>query len=176
MPTFITVSEEQAAQREKELAEYSAAQSRAIAERDRRANEAAGREYQASMKQIAASEQADAAAMRGRELQVQVGESRGLVESLSYAVTSQRELREIERELADAERSLLTSALIEARPDAIAHIVRLRTLVSMWPGRLDILKGRLANEQARLKSLEQNLAEQTSLYEKAKTVLSKLVS
>jgi hypothetical protein len=176
MPTFITVSEEQAAQREEELAAYNAAQSQAIAERDRRANEQAGKEYRDNATRQHATEQADGAAMRGRELQVQVGESRGLVESLSYAVTSQRELREIEIELADAERSVLTSALIEARPDAIAHIVRLRALVSMWPGRLDILKGRLANETARLKSLEQNLAETATLYEKAKRLLAKLVS
>jgi hypothetical protein len=176
MPTFTTTVEDRAAQRDRVLAANAAGQSQAIAERDRRDNEQAGKEYQANQKRIAAEEQADDAALRGRELQLQVNESRGLVESLSYAVNSQRELHEIELALADAERSLLSSSLIEARPDAIAHINRLRTLVSLWPGRLDILRGNLANEQARLKSLEQNLAKQTSLYEKAKTVLSKLVS
>jgi hypothetical protein len=173
---FTTTAEEQAAQRNQELADYNAARSRSNEERDRRANEQAGKEYRDNATRQHATEQADAAAMRGRELQLQVNESRGLVESLSYAVTSQRELHEIERELADAERSLLSLPLIEASPDAVAHINRLRTLVSLWPGRLDILRSNLANEQARLKSLEKNLAETTSLYEKAKTVLSKLVS
>jgi hypothetical protein len=173
--TFTTTTEEQAAQREKELAAYTAAQSQAITDRDRQANEQAGKEYQARAAREAAEAQQNEAALSARELQSKLTAAEVRVSQLQAAINTP-EAREFERELASAEAHLVGRPLREATSNQVQHIVHLRVLAELGSARLDVLKSELANEQVHLKSVRENLSRQTSVYEKAKRLLAKLVS
>ena len=171
---FRTTAEEAVAQRNEELADYNAARSRSNEERDRRANEQAGKEYQARAAREAAEAQQNEAALSARELQSKLTAAEVRVSQLQAAIATP-EAREFERELASAEAHLVGRPLREATSNQVQHIVHLRVLASLGSARLDVLKSELANEQVHLKSVRENLSRQTSVYEKAKAVLSKFV-
>ena len=143
------------------------------AESQAQRNAASHEEYlKRSAKQQADQDELDAKT-KWKSLQDALDGERSKAADLRFQIESAPELPRLREEIAARENEIVWRPLAEANPGTVAELVRLRTLLALWPVRKKYLQDQLPATEANIEHFTGEIAKTKTLFAKLQEAAKK---